>query len=92
MVGYKNGSLRIYDVTGFLSYTCTGHNSAIVKIESMGGYGWLSLDSSGTAMRWSIIGGIPFATWTFNQTVLDMSVTGSGMSYWVGFNLGSSVK
>lgn len=56
MIGYKDGSLKNYDITGTISYSCIGHNTEIVKIESIGYYGWITLDSSGKAMTWSLVG------------------------------------
>jgi len=90
MVGYSTGNARIYYTTGSLYTYCYGHNSSIIDIEEIPYNGWITLDSSGKAIRWSSYGSQQY-TWNFSAYPTDMSVASSGGYYWVGFNFGSYV-
>ncbi len=90
IIGYASGSVRIYDITGAYYYSCYGHSYKIIDVEYLSGYGWISLDSNGTAIRWGTTG-TKMYTWYLNQTAIDMSVTNYNGNYWVAFNLGTIV-
>jgi hypothetical protein len=53
MVGFKNGSLLSFDMKGNLLNNFKGHNSEIVDIKWFPGWGPVSLDSSGRAIKWT---------------------------------------
>jgi len=90
MVGFNSGNARIYYTSGSLYSYCNGHNSSIIAIEEIPYNGWITLDSSGKAIRWSTYGSQQYV-WTFNSSVTDLSVAGYNGYYWVAFNLGNSV-
>lgn len=90
MVGYANGKAKIYTIGGSYYCTCYSHTSPIIDIEYLPNVGYITLDSSGMAIRWGRSCTAQY-TWRLSTPVYDMSVTSSGGSSYVGFNFGNSV-
>ncbi len=91
MIGYINGTAKIYDITLSNYYICYGHTNKIIDIEYLSGYGWITLDVTGTAIRWGTTGTRMYS-WILNQTASDMTVTDYNGNFWVAFNLGTIVQ
>lgn len=92
-VGLSNGSINVYSLVSYnLRYTSSGcHLSAIKDIKEIRGKGWVSLDTSNVACRWSSTGSFQFKL-SFNRTVIDMSATFLTYGYaYIGFNFGDQV-
>lgn len=90
-VGFRNGTVTVYTNTGGYKYGMYGHNYSIIDIEEIRGNGWITLDYSGRACRWSSSGSFLFA-WNFTKPPTDMSVTWQTYGYaYVGFNFGNMV-
>lgn len=90
MVGFSNGNARIYFTSGTLYAYCYGHTSPIIDIEYIPYNGWITLDSTGKAIRWNTSGTQQY-TWTFSSYPTDMTLASSGGYYWIAFNFGNSV-
>lgn len=90
VVGYTNGSARIYSMEGYTTIYLAGHSYKIIDAEWVPGYGPITLDSSGMAIRWGASGSIMY-TWMLNSSVIDMSLS-SGSSYYIAFNFGTVIK
>ena len=86
IVGYYDGTVRFYDLNGNFKFSATNHRYKIIDIETLSSGYVITLDSNGTAIRWSTSGSYS-STWYLGSSVTDMTVTSSSYDY-VAFNLG----
>lgn len=67
-----------------------GHMNEIVDIKWVSGYGAISLDLSGRAIRWSDNGTAIF-TWITYKTGYGLTVSSDGTNYYVAINGGNAI-
>jgi hypothetical protein len=87
IVGYRSGNLAIFKTNGDYYMSKYGyHNSRIVTILWPEGFGPVTIDSNGLAIRWTNYFNY-YGNWTLGSQVYGASYVSANSQY-IAFNLG----